>query len=882
MPDFPSSVAAVVVDEDVAYVVDVIGCRVWVLDGSLKFVDSFGKRGRKKGEFFYPSSVALRDGHMYIADSFNNRIQILDRDFSVLGVYGKAGVRRGSLTVPIDVMFDGDSTFVLERDNNRIQVFSREWESLWMFGGVYKPPRDSIATYLGPIEEYKDGYGFLYPVRFIRGRNGDVFVVNSGNDRLLRLDGKWCKIDDTVISSYPYSVAFVPSGYILVAPWRGNFVDVYTEDFVFVRRTVLEGVEIESIARGFSGGLLVFDVRNKSVFEISLDLPDLEEFYRVYRESPSVDVDRLAVIVSRGGSLSSGGCDWLYERVSAGKGDAAAVVLKVGCSSPEWCGLLSSVYLDELRDFKDFVYGYRSALEEWMVQLMAVNDEEEEIRKVPHERIDIDLGKVWYEIRQRLAPHKEVVMALCKAYGESSLLFGASSEAVGILLDILRLYSDTFVKEMDDKDKTVFYRWYFRRLLEKLVPHVIWEIEKVLEISDDEETVYDELRAFLSSNVIVSSGKNEELRRLFDRLQLSHAGGELSPKEVSDELDVLFGRIKEVVEKGQRERSLNDRLDVYAYLSVDWAKFLSMYNRFWWFGGSGGDLVTETVLLRNLLRKRSSLSRTGSYFHRTATRWDVDLCRDYLAAVISLEFLRVVNVVKEGLTGVNGVGDLVDFAMGVASFHKDASFFKGFEYVDLDFISELSGLLQEVIRGDVGSLLSSFSSAVFPIFSSVLEERNKLLLDESPNLDSAISRLDSLCMLFNGWSKLLISLGVSPEADVLEKILKEGWDLGRDYALYLSASGKGIPLPDVALREKDCSVFEEVVYEFDVRKLLNLWRELWEGKLNRDVLRRFVEKVQREREFELKKRKEGVPVIELFDPRLVAFAEVLGSIVEGA
>ena len=881
MPNFPASVGAVTVHGNIAYVVDPIGSKIWILDRDLQFVDSFGKRGRKKGELFYPNSVAVKDSFIHVVDSFNNRIQVFDSDFRLTEIHGKSGVRLGEHTMPVDIMFIDDNAFVLERDNNRIQVFSSEWKPLWMFGGVYKPPRDGIATYLGSIDEYMDGYGFLYPVRFIRGRKGDMFVVNSGNDMILRLDSRWCKVDDTVIYPYPYSVAFISSGYIIVAPWRESFLDVYTEDFVFVKRVDLLDLNVECVAGGFFDELLVFDVKKASVVRIELGLPELSAFYREYEQGADVEATGVVVHMLKSENSTDEICKWLYDKLPLRRQDLPRLIMRAGCCSPEWLDVLSAAYMDELKNLRDFVYGYGSTVDKWMKELMVVNEEEEEIRKIPHERIDIDLGKIWYEMRERLATHKEMVIALCRAYGSASTRFDSSTDAVDILLDILKLYSDTFVVSKGNKDETVFYRWYFRRLLERLIPHVLWEINRILDISKPDIMLYERLRDFLSENVVVTSGKNDELRELFGRLPVFSLERMLTPKELSDRLDGLFKNVGELFGKGERGKPLSDKLDIYAYLSVDWAEFLLEYNEFWWFGKGEMKLLAETTLLRNLLRKRVLLSRSGSYFHRSNTRWDSDIYRDYLAAVISLEFLRMMRVLKRCPSEGCSVSDVVDFALGVASFHKDASFFKGFEYIDLEFISGLSASLREMFgRSGDKTLLSSFSNAIFPVFSMMLRDRNALILDDSPNLDSAISRLDSLCMLFGEWSKFLVSMDVYPEEDVLEEILKEGWDLGSDYTLYLSLWNGDVPLHSADERE-EYSTYEELLYEFDMKKVLNLWRRIWDGNVNHSLLKRFVMDVNQRHADEMRKIDVGIPMMNTIEPRLVTFAETLSVIIGG-
>ncbi|MCD6419340.1 MAG: hypothetical protein J7L41_01315, partial [Synergistetes bacterium] len=142
------------------------------------------------------------------------------------------------------------------------------------------------------------------------------------------------------------------------------------------------------------------------------------------------------------------------------------------------------------------------------------------------------------------------------------------------------------------------------------------------------------------------------------------------------------------------------------------------------------------------------------------------------------------------------------------------------------------------------------------------------------------SRLDSLCMLFGEWSKFLVSMDVYPEEDVLEEILKEGWDLGSDYTLYLSLWDGNVPLYSADERE-EYSTYEELLYEFNVKKVLNLWRRIWDGNVDYSLLKRFVMDVNQRHVDEMQKIDMGIPMMNTIEPRLVAFAETLSVIVGG-
>ena len=47
-------------------------------DSKVLFVSVFGKKGEKAGEFYFPSSLVIKDNYLYVADWGNSRIQALE------------------------------------------------------------------------------------------------------------------------------------------------------------------------------------------------------------------------------------------------------------------------------------------------------------------------------------------------------------------------------------------------------------------------------------------------------------------------------------------------------------------------------------------------------------------------------------------------------------------------------------------------------------------------------------------------------------------------------------------------------------------------------------------------------------------------------------
>ena len=108
------------------YVADGKNHRIAVFSQEGELFCTFGSRGRGKGEFEWPSSLAVSpDGHhLYVSDCGNHRVQV----FTLEGQYAR-DFGTGQLKRPrgLTVMSDG-SVMVADRYNNCIAVFDKKGE----------------------------------------------------------------------------------------------------------------------------------------------------------------------------------------------------------------------------------------------------------------------------------------------------------------------------------------------------------------------------------------------------------------------------------------------------------------------------------------------------------------------------------------------------------------------------------------------------------------------------------------------------------------------------------------------------------------------------------------------------------------------------------
>lgn len=107
------------------YVADTGNYRVQVMDGTGKFLRSFGAQGDRPGEFIRPKGIAVdSQGHVYVADAEFNNFQILSREGQPLLAVGTLGAGRGEFALVTGLWIDArDRIYTTEMFHGRIQVF---------------------------------------------------------------------------------------------------------------------------------------------------------------------------------------------------------------------------------------------------------------------------------------------------------------------------------------------------------------------------------------------------------------------------------------------------------------------------------------------------------------------------------------------------------------------------------------------------------------------------------------------------------------------------------------------------------------------------------------------------------------------------------------
>jgi uncharacterized protein (TIGR03663 family) len=208
------------------YVADTWNHRVQHFSGDGQFLGSFGVFGQAESAeaFWGPRAVAVDpQGRVYVADTGNKRVVVFDDQETALGSFGGFGLQLGGMDEPVGVALGADGLiYVADTWNQRVQVFQTigpgdytpvaEWDISGWFGQSLdnKPylavgpdgqvcasdPEGFRVLCFEPDGEFRMGWGGFgtdgTQLGLVSGLAfdalGGIWVVDTGNDRLLRFE----------------------------------------------------------------------------------------------------------------------------------------------------------------------------------------------------------------------------------------------------------------------------------------------------------------------------------------------------------------------------------------------------------------------------------------------------------------------------------------------------------------------------------------------------------------------------------------------------------------------------------------------------------------------------------------------------------------------
>ncbi len=87
---------------------------------------TFGRKGHKNGELFYPTDVKIINDKIVVADAYNNRVQVFNREGKFISVIGE----KDSIKVATGIDADENKIFVTDSNNNRVLIYNWEGKRL--------------------------------------------------------------------------------------------------------------------------------------------------------------------------------------------------------------------------------------------------------------------------------------------------------------------------------------------------------------------------------------------------------------------------------------------------------------------------------------------------------------------------------------------------------------------------------------------------------------------------------------------------------------------------------------------------------------------------------------------------------------------------------
>ncbi|MEZ4626261.1 MAG: NHL repeat-containing protein, partial [Thermomicrobiales bacterium] len=278
------------------YVVDMGNGRIQVFDAEGQFLavwdESTGSTNLSLTEQgLGATGIAVgADGLVYVADTWSHRVVVLDPTGSVIRTFGQFGDSQDSTDASINPgMFFGpraiavtnEDIFVVDTGNERVQVFGRDGSFKRAFGGNGSAPGQLIE-----------------PVGIVIGPDGLVYVADSGNGRISVFTQDGEAVTQWVVDAWTGHLFFEPylvfgrDGLLYATSSATGSVEVFGRDGTLLGTVTSSGAQTLGRPSGITvvadGSLLVTDIGNSGVYRLEpLPVEDLEAVQFTDEASPA-------------------------------------------------------------------------------------------------------------------------------------------------------------------------------------------------------------------------------------------------------------------------------------------------------------------------------------------------------------------------------------------------------------------------------------------------------------------------------------------------------------------------------------------------------------------------------------------------------------------
>lgn len=226
------------------------------------------------GNFKNASSFYINPaGYIYITDTATDEVTAIDTAGNVLREIGGYGWSESAFDNPADVYADALKVYVADKNNHRIQRFDKNLNYIFQ-----------IYTRESEVEQESFGY----PLSAVMSNQGDIFILDSENSRIVKFDifgnfiqnfggydyGDYALEKPLQLAVSPQNNIFVIDGdQILIFDQYGNGVGkaTGTDDFISIR-IIYEWMVVTTEEKIFTANLKSAEL---NLYEVSLEeIPD--------------------------------------------------------------------------------------------------------------------------------------------------------------------------------------------------------------------------------------------------------------------------------------------------------------------------------------------------------------------------------------------------------------------------------------------------------------------------------------------------------------------------------------------------------------------------------------------------------------------------------
>jgi len=271
---FPQFIA--VGEDGSIYVSDFGNKRIQKFSSSGEYVTHWGNSGKQLGNFYNPSGIAVSDDSVFVVDRDLNRIQKFSLDGEFLSTWGKKGTAEGYFLYPNGITLSNELLYVMDTGNQRIQIFSTSGEFISSFG----------SSGLGAGQ-------FLNISGITADEDGNIFITDKGNGKIEKFsaDGEFLQSFQFYFPNYvfaPEAIAIDPNGDMFVVnSYNNKILHLSQNSDLRLIKSEQNGPYLDSfkqitdIAIGINGELLIVDSPTHSIksYETPFFEPPTESFY---------------------------------------------------------------------------------------------------------------------------------------------------------------------------------------------------------------------------------------------------------------------------------------------------------------------------------------------------------------------------------------------------------------------------------------------------------------------------------------------------------------------------------------------------------------------------------------------------------------------------